>query len=489
MKTVINQTNRMKIFDTKIKSYVVIIIILLSGCSPKTDQQSNGDKKYNVLFIVVDDLRPELGAYGAEHIVSPNIDRLAEKSLVFERAYCQAPICSPSRMSFLSGLRPNETNIHNNDTPIREKLPDIVTLPQHFKNLGYQAEAYGKVFHGDIGDSASWDFYNDRPKNRQVYQLPENTAINDVNNGKRRGRTYEAADVVDDEYSDGIIANRALLALERFDENRPFFLAVGFLKPHLPFLAPKKYWDLYDINTIPRDFDSPRPEGSPKYAFTNFGEMKKYHGISREGSLPLDLADTLVHGYYACVSYMDAQVGRLMDRLEEKQLMENTIIVLLGDHGYMLGEMDEWCKNTHYELSSRVPLIIQHPDKPTGRTSSITELIDVYPTLVAAAELPEPENQSFSGINLMPLFDNPNQMLKNAAFGQRPRRKVEGFTVRTDRYRLVKWIDKKDPDSTWVVELYDYEKSPIEKTNLADDPAYQEKKAELLELIKKEIGK
>ncbi len=163
--------------------------------------------------------------------------------------------------------------------------------------------------------------------------------------------------------------------------------------------------------------------------------------------------------------------------------------MLLGDHGYMFEEMDEWCKNTHYELSSRVPLIIHHPDKPAGRTSSITELIDVYPTLVAAAELPEPENQPFSGINLMPLFDNPDQMLKNAAFGQRPRRKVEGFTVRTNRYRLVKWVDKKNPDSTWMVELYDYGKSSIERTNVADDLAYQETKTELLQLIENEIGK
>ena len=270
----------------------LILFLLLLNCN-STERKEGLKKPYNVLFIVVDDLRPELGCYGAEYMRSPNIDRLAEKSLVFEQAYCQAPICSPSRMSFLTGLRPSETGINNNDTPLRDKLPDIITLPQFFKDHGYQTEAYGKIFHQGIGDSLSWDFYQDGPKQRSTYHFEENTRINDPYDGSRRGRPYEYADVPDSLYTDGIIANRALRAMERFKRNRPFFLAVGFLKPHLPFNAPKKYWDLYDDPSERDHRTSEKPHGSPGYAFNNSGELRKYHAVPKKGPIPSVKGDTL----------------------------------------------------------------------------------------------------------------------------------------------------------------------------------------------------
>lgn len=459
--------------------------IVFLGCTPNS--QLPTVKPYNVLFIVVDDLRPELGAYGADYIVSPNIDRLAAKSLVFEKAYCQAPICSPSRMSFLSGLRPNETNINNNNTPIRKKLPDVVTLPQHFKANGYQTQAYGKVFHQGIGDTASWNYFNDRPKHREVYQLEKNTSINDVNEKFKRGRAYEDADVPDSLYSDGIIVNRALKALDNFEEEQPFFLAVGFLKPHLPFLAPKKYWDLYDEPRNEYQTVWRAPKASPSYAMNNAGELRRYFDIPKEGPITERMGDTLFHGYYACVSYMDAQVGKLLDKLEEKKLSENTIVVLFGDHGYKLGDFNEWCKDTHYELDLRVPLIIHHPDKPSSRTQSMTELIDVYPTLVSGAGLDLP-NQALSGTNLMPLFDDSDTHLKSFSFAQRPRKKIYGYSVRSENHRLVKWVSKNNPDSLVSLELYDYNQSPIEVENVANRQETKAIQNELMQTLKEEIG-
>lgn len=441
---------------------------------------------YNVLFIVVDDLRPELGCYGNSQIHSPHIDKLAAQSLLFERAYCQAPICNPSRMSFLTGLRPNETGINNNDTSVRQALPGITTLPQHFREHGYQAEAYGKVFHGGLGDTLSWDRFNDGPKNREVYQLEINTSINDVHDGSKRGRLYEAADVPDSLYSEGIILKRAVAALERFDPERPFFLAVGFLKPHLPFLAPQKYWDLYDR---PRDrYETVKtpPEGMAPHALANASELRKYHGTPQSGPIPEYMGDSLFHGYYACVSYTDAQVGKLLAMLRELGYGENTIVVLLGDHGFKLGDFNDWAKNTHFELDTRVPLILHHPDFPAGRTSSTTELIDLYPTLVSGAGLPDPSH-ALSGSDLMPLFADPASPLKTAAFSQRPRGKWEGYSVRTDDFRLVKWIRKDDPTNTFI-ELYDYRDSAIERKNLAGIPAYRSTQKQLSKLLKNELG-
>ncbi|NJN26816.1 MAG: sulfatase [Cyclobacteriaceae bacterium] len=441
----------------------------------------------NVLFIIVDDLRPELGCYGSTIVKSPHIDKLAHESLVFDRAYCQAPICSPSRMSFLSGLRPNETTIHDNNTPLRQTIADIITLPQHFKNHGYQARAFGKVFHQGIGDSLSWDFYDDGPKHRSVYQLYENTEINDVKDGSKRGRPYEAAEVADDYYTDGIILNRALDALDSFDTDRPFFLAIGFLKPHLPFLAPKKYWDLYDNPRANYSrYDEP-PIGAPHFAMNNAGELRNYYGVPEEGQIPEALGDTLFHGYMACISYMDAQIGKLLAKLEELHIKENTVIVLVGDHGYKLGDFNDWCKDTHYEFDTRVPLIIHHPHMTSGRTSSLVELVDLYPTLTDATSLPDPE-QKMSGKSLMQIFENNSLSVKSAAYSQRPRGILMGFSIRTDRFRLVKWVHQSDYSTVDFIELYDYHEDPVESLNVADSASYLSVREAMLQQLKAEIG-
>ena len=463
-------------------SIVILISLLVSDCFPGGKKQ-----RYNILFIIADDLRPELGCYGAEQIYSPNIDQLARESLVFEHAYCNYPICNPSRMSFLTGLRPHETGITINDLPLREKQPDIVTLPQHFRIHGYQAEAYGKVFHQGCGDSASWDFYNDNPPQR-TYQLYKNTSINVIGDKKRRGRPYEDADVPDSLYSGGIIANRALKALRNFNTEKHFFIAVGFLKPQLPFIAPRKYWDLYEDPAKSYIRDRRKPGGHPPYAFTNSGELRKYHSVPKDGPIPSSLEDTLLHGYFACVSYMDAQVGRLLRELKSLEYDDNTIVVLFGDHGYQLDEFDEWCKATHYELSTRTPLIIHHPDMNPARTNNLTELIDLFPTLVEAADLESPTHP-LSGKSLYPLFSNPGLNLKRAVYTGRNSGGFLGYSMRTDQYRLVKWLDGTNRDSCVFLELYDYNLGIQENQNMAYNVEYDETRRKLLSYMKEDIGK
>ena len=465
---------------------ITLSILVFSGCAQSSKKEAK--KPYNILLITVDDLRPDLGCYGADYIKSPNIDELANKSMVFEMAYCQSPICGPSRASFLTGLRPHQSGINKNDIPIRDYVPDIESMPQYFKNRGYQAEAYGKIFHQTAGDSASWDYYDDMPKQR-IFNLEINTRINDPWDGSKRGRPYEGADVHDSLYTDGIIVNKALHALNRFDMDTPFFLAVGFLKPHLPFNAPKKYWDLYDNPGKKYNRTLERPEGHhPKYSFMNSAELRKYYAVPKEGDIPADKGDTLVHGYYACISYMDAQVGKLMDKLEELGVTDNTIVILYGDHGFKLGDFNDWCKNTHFDLDNRVPLIIHHPGKAGGRTKSLAELVDIYPTLVDAAGDKLPDHE-LAGVSLMPIFENPETKVKEAAFSERPRSKVTGFSMRTENHRLIKWLSKENPDSVAFLELYEYGKNNLETKNLANDPDYEDIRTELLHIMEKELGK
>ncbi len=467
-------------------SLLSLLLLFVYSCGSKSDERENITTSTNILFIIVDDLRPELGCYGSSQIHSPHIDRLAGQSLLFERAYCQAPICNPSRMSFLSGLRPDETGINVNDVPIRDYLPDVITLPQHFKNHGYQAVGLGKVFHQGSGDSISWDYYWDGPPQR-TYHQEKNTRINVVGDKIKRGRPYENANVPDGYYTDGMITDSAIEWLDRFDLDRPFFLAVGLMKPHLPFNAPEKYWDLYqEPGNQYRRIECP-PEGSPAFAFTNSGELRKYHGVPKSGPIPNDLEDTLVHGYYACISYMDVQVGRLLDKLENMDVDDNTVVVLIGDHGYKLGDFGDWCKNTHYELDTRIPLLIHMPGKTAARTSSITELIDLYPTLVEATGAGD-QPPHLPGTSLLPLFENPDSSLKRGAITIRPREHIHGYSIRTENHRLVKWLSKENPDSIVKLELYDYSQDPLERVNLADDPAYHEVLNSHLELLKTEAG-
>ncbi|MCA9051179.1 MAG: sulfatase [Planctomycetaceae bacterium] len=443
----------------------------------------------NVLFLAVDDLRPEFGAYGANHVHSPNLDRIAARGVTFLKAYCQQAVCSPSRSSLLTGTRPDTTKVWDLDTHFRTALPDVVTLPQLFRENGYFVQGMGKLYHGGFDDPSSWSVPWQSPKSTHgTYGLPENNAMVKAqqqenrkapkpSRGKLRARgpAFESSDVSDNTFHDGALADMAVEALrECAERDEPFWLGVGFIRPHLPFVAPKKYWDLYDpekISLAPNPF---LPKGAPPYAITSGGELRNYHGIP-QGDIPDDLARQLKHGYYAAISYMDAQVGRVLDELDRLKLAENTIIVLWGDHGWKLGEHASWCKHTNVENDTNAPLMIAVPGmKSAGsRTQSLAEFVDIYPTLVELCQLPTPSH--LEGISLVPVLSNPKTAVKSAAFSQYPRSsgklQLMGYSMRTDRYRLTRWLHRKDHSQADAVELYDLQQDPQENVNVADDPA------------------
>jgi len=392
--------------------------------------------KPNVLFVVVDDLRPEMNCYGQEWILSPNMDRLAQDGLLFERAYCQQAVCAPSRASVLTGCRPDTTTIYDLRTPVRAVMPDIVTLPQHFREHGYETVSIGKVYHHAEDDLQGWS----RPPFRstgdwkgrgyltdEAIEVIARTNAEQAAMGSTRrglGPAFEAADVADDGYHDGKDALAAIEELRRLAElDRPFFLALGFHKPHLPFNAPKRFWDMYDPGAIPLAPNPFEPEGVTPFSLTNFGELRGYFGIPKEGRIADDLARTLIHGYAACVTYMDAQLGKVLTALEALGLRENTIVILWGDHGWKLGEHDSWCKHTNFEIDARAPMMISTPgaEGATLRTQALVEFVDMYPSLCELCGLPVPDH--CEGTSFVPLIDSPEREWKTAAFSQYPRDK------------------------------------------------------------------
>lgn len=464
--------------------YLIVALLLAAFTARAQDK-----KPYNVLFIVVDDLRPELGCYGAGQVVSPNIDRLASRGVTFKRAYCQQALCSPSRTSVLTGLRPDATKVYDLVTHFRTTVPGVVTLPEHFKANGYQSIALGKIFHQDLGfdpigleDAPSWSeaVWNPEVQSGRGYALKDNITLAGRHNG--RGPAYEAGELPDNAYQDGLIADSAVRKLRQLKEG-PFFLAVGFHKPHLPFTAPKKYWDLYKESDIVLP-DTLAPAGAPRMALQDFGELRAYQGIPRRGKLSDSLARRLVHGYYASVSYMDAQVGRILDELARLKLDRNTIVVLWGDHGWKLGDYGSWCKHSNLEVDTRSPLIVSSPRrKARGKESNaLVELLDIFPTLCEEACLPLPAH--LQGKSFSSLLNHPGQAFKPVAFSQYPRKEVMGYSLRTAQFRYTTWRDKHGAEV--AVELYDHSKSPSEKQNVAGDPRYAAVVKELNDLFVKE---
>jgi iduronate 2-sulfatase len=456
-----------------------VLVSLLVRNSPAAE-------KPNVLFIAVDDLKPVLGCYGDKVVKSPNIDRLAARGVVFERAYCNQAVCAPSRNSLLTGVRPTTLGIYDLGTNFREAAPDAVTVPQYFKQHGYRAEVLGKIFHtghGNHEDPASWStphFY----QKSIAYVLPESHArqgltreealfANQDARGLPRGAPYESADAPDNAYPDGKIADEAIRRLQaaKAKPGEPFFLAVGFLKPHLPFCAPKKYWDLYDraVFTVP-SLRTP-PEGAPKYAPTTWSELRQYSDIPEVGLVSDEQARVLIHGYHAAVSYVDAQLGKVLDELDRLGLAQNTIIVLWGDHGWHLGDHGWWSKHDNYEQTARIPLIVATPgvtQPGTRATNALVETVDIYPTLAELAELPAPSvPQGIEGKSFVPVLRDPNFSTKNYAFHVFPRGERIGRAVRTARYRLVEWKLPGAAANSADLELYDYEIDPLETKNLA----------------------
>ena len=440
-------------------------------------------RKMNVLFIAVDDLRPQLGCYGQKQIISSNIDRLAARGLLFERVYCQQAVCAPSRASILTGARPDTTKIYDLNTPVRKAMPDVVTLPEHFKNNGYETLSIGKIYHHPTDDRQGWSaepyragtFPEGAWKGRG-YLTKE--AIAQVEayakahpNMKGRGPAFEAADVPDGAYPDGANTEHAIRELNRL-KDKPFFLAMGLYKPHLPFNAPKKYWDMYKAEDIKLADNPFVPKNAPSYATTNWGELRNYFGIPKQGPCSDDLARQLIHGYYACVTYIDTLIGRLLDELDRLKLTNNTVIILWGDHGWKLGEHAGWCKHTNFELDTHVPMLLHVPGMKTAgkRIKALTEYVDIYPTLCQACGLSLPPH--LEGLSMMPLVENPDRPWKKAAFSQYPRGKIMGYTIRTKRFRYTEWRDRKT-SKVMARELYDHEKDPQENVNAVDKPEYE----------------
>jgi len=454
-------------------------------------------RKLSVLMIAIDDLRPDLGCYGNRTVHTPNIDALAARGCVFEHAYCQQAVCSPSRTSLLTGRRPDTTQVYELQTHFRKTIPDAITLPQHFKNYGYATSGFGKIFHGGLDDADSWSTASWLP-NSPRWNTPENAerfakvTANVKANGWRiqpaankpgsRGPAWEAPDVADDALPDGKTANMAIEALRAW-KDQPFFLAVGFQKPHLPFIAPKRYHDLYANQRIEMTDYPERPQHAPDYAFHGNGELRSYRGIPAEGPVPPAMANELIRAYYAAASYTDAQIGKVLQELDRLGLRDNTIVALWGDHGWQLGNHGLWQKHSNFEKATRAPLIISAPGKKRAvRTKALVEFVDVYPTLADLAGLPTAPG--LEGVTLRPWLENPNRASKPHALSQYPRGPVMGYSMRTSRYRLTAWMARAKSAEVKALELYDYEKDPREAVNVADDPTYAKTRDQLLPQLK-----
>lgn len=445
--------------------------------------------RLNVLLILVDDLKPSFGAYGDEWVHAPNLDRLAASGIRFEAAYCNQAVCAPSRNNLLTGSRSTSLGIYNLGTHFRRSVPDAVTLPQFFRKHGYHSAGVGKVFHvghGNVGDPRSWSepFYPDKVID---YVLPESTGgkltreeayFSNQKLGKirslPRGAAWERSAVSDDAYADGRIAARAIQLLQQANNrDQPFFLAVGFVKPHLPFCAPEKYWDLYDRSKLPMPMTKTVPQGAPNFAPKfSLGEINQYKPIPDKPPLSLSMTQTLIHGYYAALSYMDAQLGRVLNELERSGMTKNTIVVLWGDHGYHLGDHGLWTKHTNYEQATRIPVIIKAPGvtSPASTSSTLIETVDLFPTICELAGLPKPQlPQPIDGRSLLKVLKDPNLSHRDHAYHCYPRRNRLGRAIRTSRYRLVEWKPVSSTTIPVEFELYDYHDDPEETKNVAHE--------------------
>ncbi|MBL8174340.1 MAG: sulfatase [Bryobacterales bacterium] len=405
-------------------------------------------KPINVLFLAVDDLNTHVGCYGAP-VKTPNIDALAAQGVRFDRAYCQYPLCNPSRSSLLTGRRPPLTGITNNNVWFRRRLPDVVTLPQFFRAHGYWTAQSGKIFHGGLDDDKAWV--------EGGTQLRENAPTKSLAERKPLADRWLALDGDGQDQADFRNADRAIKMLENRPKDKPFFFAAGFAKPHVPFLAPKKYFDLYDPAKIqlPRDF-APMPSGKPPAYRDNFDLF-----IQRQATP--QLAREAIAGYYAATSFMDAELGKLLRAIDRMGLRENTVISFFGDHGFHLGEKGMWSKQTLFEPGTHVPMIVSAPRMTAGKSCGrTTELIDLYPTLADLCGLPAPRR--IQGRSLKPLLQNPSAAWDKPAYTYQQRGNVAGASVRTERYRYTEWDGGKAG-----VELYDYSNDPLEANNLAGD--------------------
>jgi len=510
----------------------ILKYLILFGCFVVTISSAQAADRPNILFIAIDDLRPELGCYGSPIARTPALDKLAADGFLFNRAYCQQAICRPSRASLMTGLRPETTGLFHNYVALRELQPDILTLPEHFIANGYQTAYSGKIFHqGDTDEERSWNVKTAKTKFKKPvgYALPENIKLRNENRklmfkkygkaakrGLGSGPAYEMADVADEVYVDGYNTQTAIATLEQMvKDDRPFFLAMGYQLPHLNWVAPKRYWDLYDPAKIPlADHNNGPSNGAAMGLHASF-ELRTRAGIPKSGPIDDKMAKTLKHAYLASVSYVDAQLGMLIEALDETGLRDNTIIIIWSDHGWHLGDMGVWGKATNYEIGTRVPLMVWTPKmKARGqKTDALVELIDIFPTLCELADIVTPE--ALEGKSFLPLLNDPKLDWKTEVFSQYPNpalrewaanplsdamretffgpllKVVEqriidqqgdqwdrqlfendlmGYAMRTNRYRLVQWQNYRDKESEPVFfELYDLQSDPDETVNIASE--------------------
>ena len=456
---------------TRFLLYLCLILHLASCGSAPEEEKHNGPERPNVLFIAVDDLRPELGCYGHPFMKTPNIDALAAAGTVFTNAYCNVPVCGASRASIMTGIRPARDRFVDYDCRIETDVPDAPTIHGFFRDSGYHAVGLGKILHFPDDTNDDWsepqwrpDYENLSQTDWRNYQLPENRAISESNDNGA-GPPFERADVPDNAYHDGMTAERAAKTVrELAAKEQPFFLAVGFLKPHLPFNAPEKYWALYDDTDIEMPQTYYRADGTPDAIYHNSGELRfGYAGVPEDEVLPEDYARQLIQGYYAATSYMDANVGRVLDALEASGEADNTIIVLWGDHGWNLGDHTMWCKHSVFNTSLRVPLIIRAPGFERGQvTAALSEYVDVFPTLAALSGLERPSG--LDGESLVGALSDPVTAGKEAVFT----RWKNADNVTTKNYSYAEWVN--DDGQEYARVLFDHRTDSLEVNNVVNRP-------------------
>lgn len=446
-------------------------------------------QKPNVLLILVDDLKPAMGCYGDNAAITPNMDALARRGMRFDMAYCNQAVCAPSRFTLMLGAHSTSTGLYGLGSHLRKAWPGAVTMPQHFAKHGYRTESLGKVFHighGNQGDPGSFSVphFHDKvieyldPESTDGGKLTREEAL--FTNQKLgqirslpRGAAYESPMANDTDYADGRVADETVKRLKAAKQrlakdDTPFFITAGFVRPHLPFSAPKKYWDMHDPAKLPMPVNKAFPKDAPKVALKRGGEIAAFKPVPSNGEIDEELTRKLIHGYYASTSYVDAQIGKVTQALGELGLADNTIVVLWGDHGWHLGDLSIWTKHTNFEQANRIPIIIVAPGlaKPGSVTSQLAETVDIFPTLSELAGLPASKGpQPIDGVSLVPVLKNPNARVRDHAFHAYPRGKKLGRAIRTQRYRLVEWKNHSDPNAGVDYELYDYKADPWETQN------------------------
>ena len=454
------------------------------------------DKKPNILLLYMDDLRPELHSYGHKQIISPNIDALANRSVQFTQAYSNVAVCGASRASMLTGMLPTKTRFIDYKTRLDIETPNEVTWPRLLKDNGYTTISNGKIYHHLDDRISDWDevwrpyAFDENDHNLSPldywqslwkdYQLAENIKLYKATD---TGPAYESADVSDNTYIDGMLTDKVIKDLKQLKASgKPFLLTAGFIAPHLPFNAPTKYWDMYDRNEITQPYNNFVPKNAPKTSISRWGEMRAYTGIPKKGGVSDETAISLIHGYYATVSYVDALIGKIITALTKLDLEKNTVIIFVSDHGYNLQEHTQWGKYTSYRTSTRVPLMIHLPSMEKGSVSDgLVDLTDVYPTIVELLELKLPKHQ-LAGESLVPILKDPSLDGKSHVF----LKNGQGFTVQTQEYSYTEFIN--GDNEVFSSMLYDHRTDRDENINVVDETSYSDAVSKLSKLLHTEYA-